>query len=89
MIVLLLSNMKLTDKLVEKFGADKLLHFLLGWVIVSIGSPFDYVGIVIATVIACLLSAIKEFKLDAVKDMKDMIAGILGAVSSGIYFVLV
>ena len=81
--------MKLTDKLVEKFGADKLLHFLLGWVIVSLGSPFGYIGIVISIFIACLLSAIKEFELDAVKDMKDMIAGILGALSSGIYFVLV
>lgn len=81
--------MKLTDKLVEKFGADKLLHFLLGWVIVSLGSPFGYIGIIIATVIACLLSAIKEYKLDAVNDTKDMIAGILGAVSSGIYFILV
>lgn len=81
--------MKLTNKLVEKFGADKLLHFLLGWVIVSLGSPFGYIGIIIATFIACLLSAIKEYELDTVKDMKDLIADILGAVSSGIYFVLV
>jgi hypothetical protein len=81
--------MNLTNKLVEKFGADKLLHFLLGWVIVSLGNPFGYIGIFIATFIACLLSAIKEFKLDAVKDIKDLIAGCLGAASSGIYFVLV
>lgn len=81
--------MNLTNKLVEKFGADKLLHFLLGWVIVSMGSPFGYIGIVVATIIACLLSVIKEYKLDAVKDMKDLIAGCLGALSSGIYFVLV
>ena len=81
--------MNLTNKLVEKFGADKLLHFLLGWLIVSMGVPFGYIGIVIGTILACFLSVIKEFKFDAVKDMKDMIAGILGAVSSGIYFVLV
>ena len=89
MIVLLLSNMKLTDKLVEKFGADKLLHFLLGWVIVSIGSPFGYIGIVIGIILVGVLSSIKEYKLDVVKDMKDLIAGILGAAISGIYFVLV
>lgn len=81
--------MNLTNKLVEKFGADKLLHFLLGWVIVSMGSPFGYIGIVIGTILACCLSVIKEFKLDAVKDMKDLIAGCLGALSSGIYFIFV
>lgn len=81
--------MNLTDKLVEKFGADKLLHFLLGWVIVSLGSPFGYIGIVIATIIGCLLSVIKEYKLDAVKDFKDLIAGCLGILSSGIYFIFV
>ena len=81
--------MNLTNKLVKKFGADKLLHFLLGWVIVSIGSPFGYIGIVIATFIACLLSVIKEYKLDAVKDMKDLIAGCLGAAVSVIYFIFV
>lgn len=81
--------MNLTNKLVEKFGADKLLHFLLGWVIVSLGSQFGYIGIVISTILACFLSIIKEFKLDSVKDMKDLIAGCLGAASSGIYFVLV
>ena len=81
--------MNLTNKLVEKFGADKLLHFLLGWVIVSIGSPFGYIGIVIGIILACFLSVIKEFKLDTVKDMKDLIAGCLGAVISGIYFVFV
>lgn len=81
--------MNLTNKLVEKFGADKLLHFLLGWVIVSIGSPFGYIGIVIGIILVGVLSMIKEYKLDAVKDMKDLIAGILGAVSSSIYFIFV
>lgn len=81
--------MNLTNKLVEKFGADKLLHFLLGWVIVSMGAPFGYIGIVISTILACFLSVIKEFKLDVVKDMKDLIAGCLGAASSGIYFIFV
>ena len=81
--------MNLTNKLVEKFGADKLLHFLLGWVIVSLGSPFGHIGIVIGIILVGVLSMIKEYKLDAVKDMKDLIAGILGAVISSIYFVLV
>ncbi len=81
--------MNLTDKLVEKFGADKLLHFLLGWVIVSMGSPFGYIGIVIGVILVGILSIIKEYKLDTANDTKDMIAGILGAVISGIYFVLV
>lgn len=81
--------MNLTNKLVEKFGADKLLHFLLGWVIVSMGTPFGYIGIVISTILACFLSVIKEFKLDTVKDMKDLIAGCLGAASSSIYFIFV
>lgn len=81
--------MNLTNKLVEKFGADKLLHFLLGWVIVSMSAPFGYIGIIIGFILVCVLSAIKEFKLDAVKDMKDLIAGCLGAISSSIYFILV
>ena len=81
--------MNLTNKLVEKFGADKLLHFLLGWVIVSMSAPFGYIGIIIGFILVCVLSTIKEFKLDAVKDMKDLIAGCLGAISSSIYFILV
>mgnify|MGYP006967168778 CR=1 FL=1 len=53
------SNMNLTNKLVEKFGADKLLHFLLGWVIVSMGSPFGYIGIV-GSIISYTLDTIKN-----------------------------
>lgn len=81
--------MNLTNKLVEKFGEDKLLHFLLGWVIVSIGTPFCYIGIYIGIIVVGILSIIKEYKSDCINTTKNVIASFLGALSSGLYFVLV
>ena len=68
--------MKLTDKLVEKFGHDKLLHFLVAAWVVSVCSLYG-VGC-IAWIIIILLSIIKEKIFDDYADTKDIIAGTLG-----------
>jgi hypothetical protein len=68
--------MKLTDKLVEKFGHDKLLHFLVAAWVVSVCSSYG-VGC-IAWIIIILLSIIKEKIFDDYSDTKDIIAGALG-----------
>lgn len=70
--------MKITDKLVEKFGYDKLLHFLVAaWAV----SEFKIYGIgiaCIAWILIVILSWIKEEFLDGHADARDIFAGALG-----------
>lgn len=68
--------MKLTDKLIEKFGHDKLLHFLVAAWVVSVCSLYGVECI--AWIIIILLSIIKEKIFDDYSDTKDIIAGTLG-----------
>ena len=72
--------MKLTDKIVKKFGHDKLLHFLVAAWVVSVCSLYG-VGC-IAWIIIILLSIIKEKIFDDYSDIKDIIAGALGGFAS-------
>ena len=72
--------MKFVDKIFEKVGVDKVLHFAFGgW----IGAKFNETGIVLAAVIGILfvgfVSIIKE-RLDSKFDWKDIAAAMLGAV---------
>jgi Na+-transporting NADH:ubiquinone oxidoreductase subunit NqrE len=70
--------MKITDKLVEKVGYDKLLHFLVAaWVVSACLLYGTGVGC-IAWIIIILLSIIKEKIFDDYSDTKDIIAGALG-----------
>ena len=72
--------MKIVNKIIDRFGVDKVLHFAFGgW----IGAKFNETGIVLAAVIGILfvgfVSIIKE-RLDSKFDWKDIAAAILGAV---------
>lgn len=72
--------MKFVDKIFEKVGVDKVLHFAFGgW----ITAKFCESGIILAAVIGILLvgivSIIKE-RLDEKFDWKDIAAAMLGGV---------
>ena len=74
--------MKLINNIIEKFGTDKVLHFLGGGWITSIFSPFGWVGIIIGIVFTIVLSFIKEQFLDSFFDWKDICAAFIGSVIS-------
>jgi len=70
--------MKIVNKIIDRFGVDKVLHFAFGgW----IGAKFNETGIVLAAVIGILfvgiVSIIKE-RLDGKFDWKDIAAAMLG-----------
>lgn len=78
--------MKLTDNLVNKFGADKLLHFLVAAWIVSEAKIYGTAAMLITTVIVLLLSVIKEVKLDSYASANDVLAAMCGCITSiGLY----
>lgn len=70
--------MKLTDKLVETFGADKLLHFFIAAWLVSECKAFGIGVGCIAWIVVAVLSWIKEDFFDDDVDARDIFAGALG-----------
>ena len=74
--------MKLTDKLVQKIGADKLLHFFVAaWVVAECKAYCIEAGC-IAWITVVILSVIKEKVFDNHIDAKDIFAGALGGFTS-------
>lgn len=72
--------MKLTDKIVSRYGQDKVLHFLVG--------AFDDYGIIIgllSLVPVGVLAYAKE-RLDAKADNGDIIASVVGGVCELVLF---
>lgn len=79
------------DKLIEKIGTDKLLHFAFGAVIAfvmtnilmlqegSTGSEC-IVWAVAGIAVAMTLECIKEFCIDGSADKKDILATFIGAI---------
>ena len=70
--------------IVEHFGVDKLLHFLVGAWLTSIVSPFGMLYVVAMLVFVTVISYVKEVYVDSVFDKKDLIAGVLGSATSTI-----
>ena len=81
--------MKIINYINEKIGSDKIMHFLGGGWIVSIGSPFGWWGILIAFIVMLLLSVIKEKFLDEFFDVKDIIAACAGSGVSAILYLII
>ena len=70
--------MKLTDKLVEKVGMDKMLHFLVAAWAVSECKAYGIGAGCIAWIAVVVLSAVKEKVFDDYVDAQDIFAGALG-----------
>lgn len=79
--------MKFTDNLINKFGIDKVLHYLIGLAATSIALPYGNVFTIIIILLLIALSFIKEENLDVVPDMKDILACMLGVITSVILYV--
>lgn len=80
--------MKLTDKLVEKVGSDKLLHFLLtAWLV----AEFKILGVIptlIVFSIIIIVGILKERYMDVIPDYKDLKWSIYGGVTSLFLYIL-
>ena len=70
--------MKLTDKLVEKIGADKLLHFFVAAWLVSECKAFGIIAGFFGWIVVIILSAIKERFLDDEPEPMDACAAAYG-----------
>ena len=74
--------MKLTDKLVEKIGADRLLHFFVAAWLVSECKSFGIIAGFFGWIVVIILSAVKEhFLYDEPEPMDDCAAAYGGIVS--------
>ena len=70
--------MKLTDKLVEKVGADKLLHFFVAAWLVSECKAFGIIAGFFGWIAVIILSAVKEHFLDDEPEPMDACAAAYG-----------
>lgn len=70
--------MKLTDKLVEKVGADRLLHFFVAAWLVGECKAFGIIAGFFGWIVVIILSAIKEHFLDDEPEPMDACAAAYG-----------
>lgn len=83
--------MKIVNKFLERVGTDRLIHFLVGAVIVALLYPFDLtlLGIGVVWLASCAKELIDSFEPDNRCDWLDVLAGVLGAVVMCIYYCVV
>lgn len=81
--------MKILNKLLDKIGVDKVLHFLVGAWAVSTASPFGIISMGIAAISIILSNIAKELWLDSYADYKDVIAAAIGCISSTVIWAVI
>lgn len=74
--------MKLTNYLTEKYGVDKLLHYLVGFGVTGISMNYGIIVTLISIIIIIGLSFYKEYKLDDSYDKKDIYACVYGIITA-------
>ena len=75
------------NQLVEKYGLDKTLHFLVGALVVAYGFQFSILIGGISFIVIMLLEMYKEKKLDVFVSSKDIKATFYGCLFSvAVYF---
>lgn len=80
--------MRLTDKINEKVGQDKVLHFLLAaWIMAQFTSHGVWMSILGLLIIAGA-SVAKEKWLDDTPDWMDVVAAVLGAMAQVLLHVI-
>ena len=73
---------------IEKFGADKLLHFFVAAWIVAECKVYGVAPMLLGFVVTVLLAVVKEYKLDKACDYKDILCSVLGGVLSILMFIV-
>lgn len=76
--------MKWFNNFLEKIGIDKVLHFVVGFAIASLGFPWSYPGTIVLGFFGIILGGIKEC-LDETGDMKDWYTTIFGVLVAVAY----
>ena len=77
------------NKLVNYYGTDKCLHFLVGAWLTSMVTPLGFWWVMAMVAFVAVISYVKEAYVDDIGDKIDMYAGIRGSViSCVIWFVL-
>ena len=80
--------MRFTDWIVQKFGSDKVMHFLGGAWITSLFSPIGWIGVLFGVILTLILNIIKERYFDSEFDSKDIIAAGIGCMSSVVLYLI-
>ena len=80
--------MKLIDNIINKFGSDKILHFLVGGYLTCLFALFGWVSFIVGFLITMFLEFVKEKWFDTVFDKKDFIATLLGSLFTVIIYVI-
>lgn len=79
--------MKMIDKFLAKVGTDKALHFLVGALATALASMISESHMYATAIVVFVLSIGKE-SLDDKFDIKDIIAGCIGAATSIVVYYL-
>lgn len=79
--------MKIVDKLLQKVGADKVLHFTIAALITAWGGNFGDLGLIIGALGVTALSYLKE-RLDEEFCTQDILYSMGGAIASVIVYLL-
>ena len=77
--------MKIVDKLLQKVGADKVLHFTIAALITAWGGNFGDLGLIIGALGVTALSYLKE-RLDEKFCTQDILYSMGGAIASVIVY---
>jgi hypothetical protein len=76
-------NMKLVNDFLSKIGTDKVLHFLVGALMVSYSSMISSVFMWLSLLFLLIISIVKE-TLDDEFSYKDIVAAMIGGIISAI-----
>lgn len=74
--------MKILNMIIDKIGTDKVMHFLLGGWLVSLGVIYGIITTIIMFAFMIGISYVKEKYLDDAFDKKDIYAAIAGGIIS-------
>lgn len=77
------------NKIIDYIGIDKIVHFLVGALIVALVSPLGWSYVGGAVLVVVFISVLKELILDDKRDWYDVLCAIIGcAFSAGVYGII-
>lgn len=77
------------DNIVNKFGTDKVLHYILGGWIVSAATPLGWWFVLAALLFLFIISVFKEYVLDSEVDWGDIKFAMFGGTTSTLIYLII